>query len=466
MPKDLRTYLEQVKDYTLRVTQEVDVVTQVAELCSQSNQPILFENLKGYPGWRLVDSLLRARELQGIALGCDPKQVVQEFARLQAKGPGPTRMASTGPCKEVIRKGDQADLSKIPVPKHSDIDAGRYIGSGMCITKDPDTGIRNVACLRIQVKGPRHTGVMMVPRHTGMHYKRYEDRGRPMPFAVAIGPHPCLDIATNISTAYGVDEIELGAALLGEPVELVKCETIDLEVPAHCEVVIEGLMPPKLREEEGPFGEFTNYISGEGRNPTWEVTAITMRRDPIYRHINSTSFTDHQVLVGIPMEAGLYNKVKDVPGIEVHDVHVPSWGSLWLVLIQMTTRYEGQARDVMLGALSSTYLHPKIVVALDPDVDIYSPQDVMWAISTRVNPAKDVFTIPDMRIHPMDISCPEISPPGETTWQRVGGKMGIDATKPSLFRKQERERFRRCKPMGWGEVLLRNFVDNPDQIRQ
>ena len=158
-----------------------------------------------------------------------------------------------------------------------------------------------------------------------------------------------------------------------------------MEVPAESEIVIEGTVLPGVREEEGPFGEFTCFISGEGRNPVWDVSAITMRHDPIFRHIQATEFTEHQVLCGLPMEAVIYSRIKDVNGgIELYDVHVPPWASQWVTIVQMTAHYEGQVKDVLMNALSSPYLHPKIAIAVDSDVNIYDPADMMWAISTRV----------------------------------------------------------------------------------
>lgn len=459
MAKDLRSYLEQIEDKLLHVDRETDVVNQLGELISQAPGPIMFHQLKDYPDWRLCDLLVKTRVFQAIALGTSPELVVPHLAERIAKQDGSCRLVETGPVKEEIFLGAAANLFDLPIPKHSDVDSGRYIGSGMCVTKDPDTGVRNVACLRIEIKGERHTAFMMVPRDTWRHFNKWEKRGEPMPMAVAIGCHPAYDIATNVSLAYGVDELELASALLGEPVDLVKCETIDMEVPAWSEIVIEGLVWPGVREEEGPFGEFTCFISGEGRNPVWDVTAITRRKDAIFRQMQATEFTEHQVLCGLPMEAVIYNRIKDVNGyIDLKDVHVPPWASQWLTVVQMTAHYEGQVRDVLLNTLSSPYLHPKIAVAVDPDVNIYDPADLMWAISTRVNPARDVLIIPDARIHPMDISCPEISPPGESTWQRLGGKMLIDATMPSTFQGKARERFRRCRPMGWGEVKLADFL--------
>lgn len=459
MPKDLRSYLKEIEERLIVAEKEVDVVNEIAELCSKAPGPIMFNNLKDYPGWKFVDLLVKTREFQAIALGTTPDKVVPHLANLIANAKGSCEIVETGPVKEKIFLGEEADLFALPIAKHSDVDSARYIGSGMCITKDPETGIRNVACLRVEIKGERHTAFMMVPRHTWKHFKKYEEMGKPMPMAIAIGHHPAYDIATNVTVAYGVDELELASAFMGEPARLVKCETIDMEVPADAEIVIEGLVTPGVREEEGPFGEFTCFISGEGKNPVWDVTAITMRNDAIFRHIQATEFTEHQVLCGLPMEAVIYNRIKDVEGgIDLFDVHVPPWASQWTVVVQMTAHYEGQVKAVLMNALSSPYLHPKIAIAVDPDVNIYDPAEVMWAFSTRVDPGRDIVIIPDARIHPMDISAQEISPPGEITWQRVGGKMMIDATMPSTFRAAERDRFRRCRPMGWGKVKLEDFI--------
>src|SRR5207253_2540780 len=185
-------------------------------------------------------------------------------------------------CKEVKLLGADADLTKLPIPIHSEGDAGRYLGSGITITKDPDTGIRNEAIIRALVKGPRRMGFWMAARHNWAHLMKYQERGGPA--------------------------------------------------------------------------------------PVFEVTAITRRREPIYRHMQATVFTDHQPLVSVPMEASLYRRLREIHGhTEVHDVYIPPWVTMFTVFVQLTPRWDGQARDVLLGVLSSPYLHPKIAIAVDED---------------------------------------------------------------------------------------------------
>jgi 2,5-furandicarboxylate decarboxylase 1 len=453
--------LDDLGDRLVDIYDEVDPIHQVGILSSESRHPFMLHNLKGFPGWRMCDCLLLNRSAQARALGVPEDNVVPHLAnRMFKKGPGHSVLVDDGPCKEVKLIGDRADVTKLPIPIHSIGDAGRYIGSGVAITRDPDTGVRNEAMIRALVKEPRRIPFWMAARHNWGHYLKYQERGEPMPMAYAFGLHPVYELMVNYSGQHDTwDELELGAGVLGETVELVKCETIDLEVPAHAEVIIEGIVRPHVREPEGPFGEFTGYRQGaEGPAPVWEITAITHRKNPIFRHIQSTVFTDHQVLVSLPMEATLYNRLREVHGFsDVHEVYVPTWTTMYLVFIQMTARWDGQARDVLLAALSSPNLHPKIVIAVDQDVDVHNPEEVFWALANRVNPERDVIIIPHERIHPLDISVPRVSNE-EVTVMRVGGKMAIDATKPPLWRKKERAQFERVQPSGIGDPALESIL--------
>ncbi|OLE36670.1 MAG: hypothetical protein AUG00_10045 [Candidatus Rokubacteria bacterium 13_1_20CM_2_70_7] len=435
MALNLRDFLEALGKDLIQIDDEIDPISQAGALCSASPRPVVFNRLKGFPGWKLCDILVKDRARQALALGTTPKNVVRDLSeRMFSRVPGQSKLVADGPCKEVKLIGDAADITKLPIPIHSEGDAGRYLGSGITITKDPDTGVRNEAIIRALVKGPRKMGFWMAARHNWAHLLKDQERGEAAPMAFAIGLHPGYEILANFSGRHeGYDELEMGAGVLGETLELVKCETIDLEVPAQAEIVIEGIVPPGVREPEGPFGEFTGYSK---------------------RHMQATVFTDHQPLVSVPMEASLYRRLREIHGhSEVHDVYIPPWVTMFTVFVQMTPRWDGQARDILLGVLSSPYLHPKIAIAVDEDVDIYDPREVFWAISTRVNPERDVIVIPHERIHPLDISAPNVDR-SEVTVMRVGGKMAIDATRPPLWRKKERAEFERVKPKGAGDPAL------------
>jgi 2,5-furandicarboxylate decarboxylase 1 len=460
--QDLRSFiaLAEKAGELLRVDRETDPLTEMGVLFGETEHPLMFENVRGYPGWQICGELVTSRAAQALAFQVERSQVVPELARRMQLAALPGRNVGTGPVKERILTGRDVDLRKLPVVVHSEEDGGPYIGSAMCVTKDPDTGIQNVAMLRMQIQDRNRTGTSFAPRHSWMHYQKYEARNEPMPMAAVIGHHPILDLATNSSVPYGVDEFQVAGSLLQEPLEMVHCETVDLMVPAHAEIVIEGVIPPAIREDEGPFGEFQCYYLTRTRKcPVFDVKAITMRRDALYRHIQATPSTvEHQALVAVPMEAHLWQRIKDVDGyIELKDVHVPPWGACFVVLVKFTPRLEEQAKSVLMAALSSSYSHPKIAIALDDDIDLTDPRDVFWAVATRVDPARDLLQIPHARIHSLDPSGTLVTAPG-AGHQRVGGKLGIDATKPPLSRPKDRYEWERVLPMGHGRISLQQVL--------
>jgi 2,5-furandicarboxylate decarboxylase 1 len=468
MPHTLRSFLATLDNQLLHIKEEVDPLTNVGALCSESAGPVMFENLKGFPGWRLTDILVKGRRGQAAALGVQhAHEVCPDLARRMARGPGKSVMVKTGPVKDVKMLDGDVDIRKIPIPVHSQGDAGRYLGSGVTITKDPDTGVRNEAVIRLMLTDdPKRCSFRMAARHNWAHFTKYAARNQPMPMAFAIGLHPVYEIMSNWSGRHeDFDELEFGAGILGEDIEMVRCENIDLEVPAHAEVVIEGYAHQSETINEGPFGEFTNYGGGmEGPAPLFTVTAITHRKDAIFRHMQAVRFTDHQPLITLPMEAVYYNRLRETHGnTNIRDVFVPPWASQFIMLVQMEARWDGQARDVLLSALSGPNLHVKIAIAVDDDVDLYSGQDILWALATRVDPAKDVIVIPHERLHPLDTSIPTVG--SDATFLRVGGKMAIDATKPPTWRTRERADFSRIDPKGMNDPSIAKLLEIVRQPR-
>ena len=463
MPHTLRTFLDSIDNRMMHIHDEVDPVSQVGYLCSESRGPLTFHSLSGYPGWRLTDILIKDRHGQAAAFGLDDiHEVCPYLAGRMAAGKGNSVMVDDGPVKEVKMLGDEVDLTKLPIPQHTKGDGGRYLGSGLTITKDPDTGVRNESIIRMMLtEDPKKATFWMAARHNYAHYMKYVAKDEPMPMAFAIGMHPVYEIMSNWSGRHeDFDELEYGAGVLGEDVEMIKCDTIDLEVPAHAEIVIEGMVHPHDRVPEGPFGEFTTFGSGaEGPAPVFQITAITHRKDPIFRHMQATWFTDHQPLITLPMEATYYNRLRETHGNI--DVFVPPWASQFLMIVQMEARWDGQARDVLMSALTGPNLHVKIAVAVDEDVDIYNAEDVLWAITCRNDPAQDVHIMPGSRVHPLDISVPEVG--DDYTVMRIGGKMAIDATKPATWRTKERQKYSRVEPMGKGDPAIQKILE---QVRQ
>jgi len=370
----------------------------------------------------------------------------------------PCRPVASGPVKDVIKRGDQVNLLELPVHVAGAGDAGPFIASGLVVSKDPDTGRRNVSFHRMQLKGANRTGILLLPRHTFANYRKYEARGQPMPIAIFIGHHPLYYMAAAVTGPYGMDELEVAGSFLGEPVPLVKCETVDLEVPADAEIVLEGHVLPGLREQEGPFSEFQDYyVAGTGMNPVAEFQALTMRHDAIYKAIQNGSEVEGCVYHKIPMAATIYRRLKNIAGfVDLKNVMILP--GIFSVVVQLTQRLRGEAKQVLLGALASEYLHPKVAIAVDEDVNVFNAWEILWAISTRVNPATDITVIPDVRGHPMDATGEEIGVTGQPGWQRLGSKVLIDATKPPLNDPAARSRFERIKPPNIDRIRLEDFV--------
>ena len=451
MAKDMRSWLSQLEEAgeLERVKDEVNVEVDIGgRLYEEKGKALLFEKVKNRPGWKVLGQAPANWRQIGLAFDTEPRNIVQEFARRIDQGLVKCKIVSSGPVKEVILTGKEVNLFKLPIHKIAERDPAPFIASALNIVKDPETGIRNMAMHRHQLKDAHKMGIMMVAgKHTHMIYQKYEAMNKPMPMAIAIGHHPMYYFAAPYTAPFGVDELEVAGALLGEPVELVKCETIDLEVPAHAEIVLECELPPKIREEEGPFSEFTGYYpTSEEKKPVVMVKAITMRKDAIYKAVQSGALTESIFYNGLPMAVAIFRDLRNVGGYA--DIHTVScnWGNTFNIVVQMTPRFYGEAKHVLLAAMSSLYLHHKIAIAVDEDVDIYDPQDVAWAIATRVNPERDITVIPGVRGHPLDNSLPEVTKPGLTVWHRIGSRVLIDATKPPTCDPVARAGFDRALP--------------------
>ena len=445
-PKDMRTWIEELEQAgeLIRIAKPVDPLTQMGSLLYQSREKALFfENLPH--GWRSLGQAPANVRHAAIAFGTTLDAMVPTIAERMGTCIPPV-MVGDGPVKEVKLNKGEFDLTHLPVHVAGQRDGGPVIGSGLVVSKDPDTGQRNLSFHRLQIKGPNKSGILLYPRHTWKNYLKYQARNEPMPVAIFIGHYPLYYAAAATTAAYGLDEFEIAGGYLGEAVRLVKCETVDLEVPADAEIVLEGHIPPHYREEEGPFSEFQDYyVTGTGKNPIVEYQHMTRRHDAIFKNLQNGSEMEGCVFHKIPMSAAIFRRLKDVGGgPNLHNVMVQP--GVFGIIVQMTPRAYGEAKNLLLAALSSPYQHPKIAMAVDEDVDIFNPAELMWALSTRVDPQKDVSIIAGTHNHAMDASLVELGAPGTQLWQRYGSKMLIDATIPPPADPDARAMFERIRP--------------------
>ena len=419
----------------------------------------LFSNLEGFPDWRVCNQIIADRGKWAIALGLETDELISTLVERIKHPIRPSLVESKdAPVKEVVKIGPDADLTEIPAMWHSENDPGPYIASGMAIIKDPETGIRNMSIHRQQLLGPDRTGFLICPRHALRIYQMYQRRAEPMPVAMVIGAHPAIYYASGFTSSYGLDELEIAGALLNDSIRLVKCETIDIEVPAEAELVIEGEVLPAEMTEEGPFGEATGTYAMEGSTEVFRVKAITHRLDPIFYGMQcGAPMTDTQSITGTCIETVITDHLKNVEGgLDLLDVRCLGISGLMAVVIKLRPRVEGQAKTALMAALSSPYLHPKIAIAVDDDIDASDLRQVFWSLTTRVHAEHDVVRIPNTRIWSLDNVSDIV--PGMSAMYRIGTKMIIDATKPSMSQHEERSRFERARPLNYDNVDLKDFL--------
>src|SRR5688572_2296792 len=329
------------------------------------------------------------------------------------------KTVTTGPVKDVILTGDKIDLYALPQIVHHEGDAGPYITAAISFAKDPTSETWNCAYNRLMIQGRDTTSIhLTLGKHLWEFHQIAEKRGEPLPLALVVGVHPAIALGALAIGSIDEDERAIMGALLGEPLELVKCETSDVLVPAHAELVIEAEILPRARTAEGPFGEFTGYSLGERQREVVKVKAITHRRDAMFQDI-TVAHLDHMLLSTIPMEANLYRAVRAmVPSVKA--VRVPGPFTCYISIEQ---RVPGQAKNAMLAALGAD-MYMKRIVVVDQDVDVFDDRQVNWAIATRVQPDRDITIITNARGSDLDPSTKE---DGNTA------KWGVDATaKPSL----------------------------------
>lgn len=423
--RDLRQFLAvlEKKRELVRVKKEVNLKYEIGAYIRKTSDlqgpALLFEKVKGHK-ISVVGGIFATRKLASMALEATEKKAVQKFLK-GIKNPIPPKLVSKGPCQEVVLKGAKVDLGKFPIPIYGEKDAGPYITVGVQISKDPETGSKNAAIYRMQVKGKNRLGIMSHAfQHLATQFAKAEAKGEPLEVAVPIGIDPVIPLASQVKAPYGVDELEIAGGIRGQPVEVVKCKTLDLEVPATAEIVIEGKVLPNVREQEGPFGEFTGFYGLQENNPVVEVTAITHRKNPIFQAgLTGLPTTENHIMKEFAYEATLYERLKqEYP--EVQNVHYsPAGGTQFIVFISLKQRYKGEAKNVLLSALGDSS-RPKFVIVVDDDVDIYDHIKVLWALSFCTQPAEDIFIVPGTAGGPLDPSVPE---------KEVTSVMGIDATR-------------------------------------
>lgn len=391
------------------------------ELERRGQQPILFFNkVQGYD-MPLVANLFASRAVLARSIGAAPETFVAALgAKLDALTPA--QVVDSGPVHEVVWTGADADLAKLPIPRHFIQDAGAYITAGMIAARDPDTGVGNLAYARLQVTGPRRMGVSLHSRqHTWDYLRRAELKGRDLEVAVVIGAHPAVMLTGAAKLGIGEDEYDLAGALLGGPLPICRGKTVAVMAPAHAEIVIEGRLLAGVHETEGPFGEYTGYVTGRSTHNVLEVSAITMRRDAIFVDIVPGNSAEHLSLGRVCKEAWVQKRMHEALPFFV-DFHYPSSGTHFHCYVRIDKSAEGQAQQAAQLLVGLDH-YVKLVVVVDSDIDPADEDAVMWALATRMQADRDTTIL----THSM---CNRLDPSSD---DGLGAKLLIDATRPRGF---------------------------------
>ena len=458
MPKDLRGFVEANADLILRVPRTV-AREHLSALIVQAGRPVMFDAVEGFPGWRVLDLLFVDRRAQARVLDTATDNVLASLAAALDKPPVPTRPVDAAPHRQNILAGGKANLLALPGFRHGEKDpAPALIAMNIC--REPDAGAVNFSFTRMTPIGPRRaTYLIGSSPHQRAILAAWEERGEAMPMACVIGTHPAYEIMASYSVPGHLaefGELEMVGNLIGEAVEMVPCQTVPLEVPAHAEAVIEGWVRPGIRHDDGPGpSQALYYLPGASQQPVIEVSAITHRDRPILRQHNTLMFSDHQPLLSLPHEALLYTRLR-AEGHDVREVFYVPWGGTLACVVQIVPQSDGEVRNVLMRTLGQRWPNAKLAIAIDADVDIGSAKDLVWSVSTRVDPGRDVFIVPEAKGHPID---PTARPAAGGTRDVVTGKWGIDATRPPLSRPEARAVFERTLAPHRNEVRLEDFLD-------
>lgn len=445
--RDLREFIRKLEDERelVRIREEVDPVLEITEITDRVTKAggpaLLFERPKGsripllinmLGSHRRVNLALEVERLEEVAERIrsfldlqvpqgllDKVKLLPKLAELGSFFPKTVR---SGPCKEVIRKENFA-LSELPILQCWPQDAGRFITWPLVITKNPETGKRNVGVYRMQVFDDRTTAMhWQTQKHGAEHFRRARaatPEGK-LEVAVAIGADPVTCLAGILPIPPDLDEMMFAGFLRREPVEMVRCETVDLEVPANAEIVLEGYVNLNELRTEGPFGDHTGFYSLEGEYPVFHITCMTHRRDPIYLTTIVGPPPQEDFFMGHAVER-IFLPVMKMQYPEIVDIAMPAEGIFHnLMIVSIRKSYPGHARKIMNAIWSlGQAMFTKVLVVVDHDVDVHNYREVVWKALCAIDPERDI----QFMLGPVDTL------DHAARLQDFGSKMGIDATR-------------------------------------
>lgn len=430
------------KQYLETCYVEVDPKYELGAVLKYFNneKPILFNKVKGSPN-SAVGGLFGDRDIYYEMMNTTKDERITQLMNAVAN-PKPFKRLNKGPIMENIITRNIDIERMFPVPTFHGEDSSSFITAGVVVVKDPETEKYSTSVRRLQVNARDELSILIASPLATEQFIHFENQNKPLEVAIILGyDYPFL-LASQISTAtYGVDKYEVDSALRGESLELVKCSSIDLEVPAHAEIVLEGVMVPNKRKAEGPFGELMGYYGNVGNHPIVDIKAVMHRNNPIMQV--AFPCREEHLANGLAREMELYTYIKNM--VEVVDVNVTvSGGCRFHAVVSINKKTEGDGKSAIIAALASNK-DMKHVVIVDDDVDIYSHDAIEWAIATRFQASKDLVIIPGGIGSGLEPS---------HSIRGVTDKLGFDATKPVG---EGAKKFEKAKIPGYETIDIKRY---------
>lgn len=447
----------------VRIREEVDWDLEASAItgrsCEINGPACFFEKLRHYPdGGRIFGAPIATYRRLAIALGMKPESSSAEvFDAYEQRITSPIKpvIVKNGPCKENRMLGEEVSLYKFPAPIVHEGDGGRYIGTWHCVvSQDPDSRWSNWGMYRLMVFNKNTiTGYLQPFSHFGLVYGKYERDRKPMPLAVAIGPDPLSALTAASSFRIGQSEADFAGALAREPIELIKCETNDLLVPANAEIILEGEILPGIRLPEGPFGEFPGYrTQGWSLQPVFRVKAVTYRNNPIIcLSPEGVGNSDSKIGPSLAGAIAIKGRLK-AHGVPVVDVNCPpEMGSLLAVV--SVKRCDSQILSRIIGVIHGRRAAMPKIIVVNEDIDVFDLNEVMHAFSTRLHPVRGVSANPDSTGWTL---VPYVSPE-----ERENGKVATgvyDCTWPSSWTKESEIPLRMSFKTAYPEEIQKKVI--------
>lgn len=461
--KDFRSFLSEYEEahpeHVVHIDREVSARWEAAAIAVKTQKemreaPILiFHRVRTVDGtispWPVVMNVFASRQRCAFAVGGGYERLGCEMHERRAQRIKPVVVdRAAAPVKEVVVTGPAVNAREIPALVHAGWDPGPYIPLGFLTTYDPDTGIDNSALQRGWIHDGRE--VRIFPNgssHNGQNLKKWEARGEDMRVAYWVGHHPSVYLGAGVKLRYPESHWDATGGLIGEPLRLVPSETLgdDFLVPADAEFVIEGIVPAGKRKPEGPFGEYTRYFGGQRLNPYMEVTSISRRETPFWFSLICGGPDEGFGLGGLRREGAVYEIVSRVVPQVVNVYRPGSCPNHMYIQIRKTA--DSQPRMAILATLAAAGGSVKHVFVFDEDVDIFDEQEVMWAIGTRSDWAKDMIVVPNAPTTDLDPTA---------TGPRLGTSAGLDCTKPAPPALYEQRSF--IPPEVMAEIQLEDYI--------